>query len=173
MPLSQSDLLNYLDRHSILYTLYKHTPIVTVEQGLALKSSLEMPGTGIKNLFLKDDRKNFYLISATFDTKINLRAFGKLKNIKGLRFADQDLLLQHLGVLPGSVTPLALINDLEQKVHMILDSNILNQDYIQIHPLENNATVVITPADLVRFFNLNSRTYITHDFNEDELIQNT
>lgn len=170
MFFTQQQLLQYLDSHHIPYKLYQHVPLVTVEQGLALKTELNMPGTGIKNLFLKDDHKNLYLISATFHTKINLRAFGKSQNIKNIRFADADLLLQYLGVLPGSVTPLALINDPHQKVRMILDAQVLQQKYIQIHPLKNDATVVITPADLVKFFDLNNRSYLVHDFSQNEII---
>lgn len=168
MFFTQQQLLQHLDNNHIPYKLYQHVPLVTVEQGLALKTELNMPGTGIKNLFLKDDHKNLYLISATFDTKINLRDFGKTKGIKGIRFASADLLMQHLGVLPGSVTPLALIHDPCQKVRMIVDSQILEQNLIQIHPLQNDATIVITPADLIKFFGLHNRNYQVYDFNQSQ-----
>lgn len=168
MFFTQQQLLQYLDNENITYKLYQHLPLRTVEDGLALKNSLNMPGTSIKNLFLKDDKKNFYLISATSNTQINLRSFGKSQNIKNIRFADAHLLMEYLGVIPGAVTPLALINDPLKKVHMILDAKILQQEYIQIHPLKNDATVVISPDDLIKFFNLSNRKYLIHDFSKNE-----
>lgn len=164
MIYTMQQLLHFLHTHSIAYKLYQHPPLMTVEEGLALKSKLNMPGTGIKNLFLKDDQKNLYLISATFDTKINLRAFGKSQNIKNPRFADPSLLMQHLGVLPGSVTPIALINDQDQKVKIVLDSKIFEQELIQIHPLQNDATIVINPNELIVFFKLIHRSHTVYNF---------
>lgn len=168
MTQTKEQLLNYLQTHHISYKLYEHAPLMTVTQGLAIIENLNIPGTIIKNLFLKDDHQNLYLISATFATNIDLKALRKTLNLKNLRFADATLLTQYLGVQPGSVTPLALINDTNQKVKMILDANVLQQEHIQIHPLQNNATIVIKPSDLINFFNLIHRTYRIYDFTKNQ-----
>ncbi len=166
---TQEQLLNYLLTHHISYTLYTHIPVFTCEQASSL-AYLNMPGVGIKNLFLKDDHKNLFLVSAVFDTRIDLKSFGKNLGLKNVRFADETLLMKYLGVEPGSVTPLALINDTTQAVQIILDTAILQQKFIQIHPLHNDATVVITPADLVKFLGFTNRSYLTYDFTMSEQV---
>lgn len=124
----------------------------------------------IKNLFLKDNHKNFYLISANSTTEINLKETGKAYNIKGLRFADATLLKQYLEVQPGSVTPLALINDTTESVTMILDSHVLEQKHIQIHPLQNDTTIVIKPDDLLTFLKSINRSYGIYNFDTNEIV---
>lgn len=164
MAFTKQEILQYLQKNQIPYTLYEHAPLMTVEQGLQIIKSLNIPGAIIKNLFLKDDSKKLYLISATIDTRIDLKNFGKTIGAKGLRFADAELLNNHLGVQPGSVTPLAMINDSTQTVQIFLDANVLHKKQIQIHPLNNDATIVIKSTDLQKFFNLINKTYIVYDF---------
>lgn len=164
MHYTQEQLLDYLRTHNITYQLYTHSPLFTCEQASAIEAELNMPGMGIKNLFLKDSKKKLYHIVATHITRIDLKTVGKALQAKELRFADATLLMQYLGVEPGSVTPLALINDTEQAVQVIIDAEILKQEYIQVHPLKNDATVVIKPADLLRFFTSISRPYRVYDF---------
>ena len=86
-----------------------------------------------------------------------------------MRFADAKLLMQHLGVEPGSVTPLALINDKDKAVQAIIDAKLLKHEYIQIHPLKNDATVVITPADLLKLFDIINRLYAVYNFTENRI----
>lgn len=164
MSFTQEQLLNHLRTCNIIYQLYTHPPLFTCEQASAIVAELNMPGTGIKNLFLKDSKKKLYHIVATHITRIDLKRVNKTIEAKELRFADATLLMQHLGVEPGSVTPLALINDTEQSVQAIIDAEILKQEYIQVHPLKNDATVVITPADLLSFFASIHRPYLVYDF---------
>ena len=166
---TQDQLLEYFQTHQLSYKLYQHEAVATVEQDLQAIAELNIPGVVIKNLFLKDDYKNFYLVSAVHTTKIDLKSLGKVIEAKKLRFADATLLHTHLGVEPGSVTPLALINDPEFTVKFILDSNILGQGYIQVHPLRNDATVAIKPADLIQFLKLMDRKYDVYNFTHNEL----
>ncbi|MBP6869438.1 prolyl-tRNA synthetase associated domain-containing protein [Candidatus Babeliales bacterium] len=170
MHFTQQQLLEYLDSHKISYHLYQHPPLFTCEQGLAIVADMNIPGMGIKNLFLKDSKKNLYLISATFKTRIDLKTTGKALNAKELRFADAELLEHHLGVQPGSVTPLALINDQDNSVQAILDASIFEQNFIQIHPLKNDATVVITPTDLINFLGFINKSYAVYDFTTNQIV---
>ena len=126
---------------------------------------------GIKNLFLKDKKDRLYLITATHTTRIELKKVGKALEAKELRFAAPELLMEHLGVEPGSVTPLALINDRQKEVHIIIDAEIFAHEYIQIHPLKNDATVVISSKDLMAFFKTIQRTAIAYNFLEHQLQQ--
>lgn len=164
MPHTPEQLLTYLNTHQIPYTHYNHPRLFTCEQAKEIIAQMSMPGMGIKNLFLKDSKKNLYLISATYDTQVDLKTTGKALNAKELRFADANLLMTHLGVEPGSVTPLAMINDSTHQVNMIIDAALLQHDLIQVHPLSNDATVVMKPADLIRFFDSLQIPYRVYDF---------
>lgn len=146
---TNQDLIKYFDQHHIVYKIYDHEPLYTVEQADAL--ALSIPGGHIKNLFLKDDSGKLWLISAQAHALIDLKKVSQLLNARKLRFANADLLMQHLGVLPGSVTPFALINDPNHNVHFVLDNAILSFDNINAHPLENTATVGISMADFNKF----------------------
>jgi Ala-tRNA(Pro) deacylase len=171
MHFTQEQLLEYLSTHDIPYRLYAHPQLFTCEQAAEIVAQLNMPGMGIKNLFLKDSKKKLYHIVATYNTRVDLKTVGKILEAKELRFADAQLLMQYLGVEPGSVTPLALINDKDQAVQAIIDAALLKEEYIQVHPLKNDATVVITPADLINFFGLSNRPYIVYDFDKNEIVR--
>jgi Ala-tRNA(Pro) deacylase len=167
---TQEQLLEFLRSHAITYQLYTHQPLFTCEQALEAIAELAIPGTGIKNLFLKDSKKKLYLIVASYDTRVDLKTTGKTLEAKELRFADATLLMNHLGVEPGSVTPLATINDTQHDVQIIVDAAIFNSAFIQVHPLHNTATVVIIPADLIAFFKAINRSYLVYDFVNHQLV---
>lgn len=146
---TKQDLLQYLDQLHIAYKAYDHEPLFTVEQ--ADKAAHSIPGGHIKNLFLKDDSGQIWLISAEAHAKIELKKVGQVLKARKLRFADANLLMQHLGVLPGSVTPFGLINDPDHRIRFVLDKSILAFDIINAHPLENNSTIGISIADFKKF----------------------
>jgi Ala-tRNA(Pro) deacylase len=164
--ISQQKLLQHLHDRHIVYQLYTHPPLFTCEQALQIIHDLSVPGTGIKNLFLQGDKKRLYLIVAMYTTRVDLKKLKKSFALKNLRFADAELLMRHLGVQPGSVTPLALINDIDCAVTVIIDAAVFKQECIQVHPLTNDATVVITPADLQLFLQSIGRSYQLYDFND-------
>jgi len=68
-----------------------------------------------------------------------------------LSFGKPDLLLEVLGVTPGSVTPFALINDSEHRIQPLLDKAMLDHELLNYHPLTNEATTTIKAADLQVF----------------------
>lgn len=173
MNLTQAQLLAYLQQHQIPYQLYQHAPVFTCEEATKVIEELQIPGVGIKNLFLKDSKKRLYHLVATYNTRVDLKSTGAVLGAKELRFANAELLMQYLGVEPGSVTPLALINDVDHAVQIIVDADLFKHDLIQVHPLNNDATVVITPADLVKFFTLLQRTYTLYDFTQHQIVSAT
>lgn len=146
---TKQDLLHYFDQLNIAYKAYAHEPLYTVEQADAI--ALSIPGGHIKNLFLKDDSGQLWLISAEAHAQIELKKVSHLLKARKLRFANADLLMKHLGVLPGSVTPFGLINDPNHTVRFVLDKAILGFNVINAHPLENNATMGISIDDFMRF----------------------
>jgi Ala-tRNA(Pro) deacylase len=146
---TKTDLFNLFNQLGIAYKTYEHEPLFTVEQ--ADKVAHAIPGTHIKNLFLKDHNGKLWLIVAEAHAKIELKKIMQLLKAPKLRFADAQLLMKHLGVTPGSVTPFGLINDGDQKVNVVLDHTILQREIINAHPLENCATTAISVADLKKF----------------------
>ena len=161
MNQAQQKLFDFFDSLGIKHQTYHHNPVFTCAEEVGI----EIPAPPTKNLFLKDDKKRLWLISALQETKIDLKAVAKALDAKGLRFAQPELLLEHLGVEPGSVTFFALINDVEKKVFPILDKKVLEHEVACFHPLKNDATTVIASKDLIKFVEGLSRDCKVIDFN--------
>lgn len=114
-----------------------------------------LPGALAKNLFMRDKKKRgLWLVSARHDHKVDLHDLqGKLQSKGCLRLADEDVLQGRLGLNMGSVTPFGLMNDKENKVTFILDEDLIKggHELLYFHPMENTATLAITPQDLLTF----------------------
>ena len=149
MPATPEDLYARFDALGIAYTTTKHRPVFTVDESRDLKAS--MPGGHSKNLFLKDKKGALFLLCALGDTQIDLNAVSKLIGSGRFSFGNAELLMQYLGVTPGSVTLFALINDTDGKVRLMLDEGLFAYDLVNFHPLSNDATTAITPADMLKF----------------------
>lgn len=147
----RADLFDFLDRLGIEHKTVEHPPIFTVEQGRDLK--LQWPGGHSKNLFLKDKKGSLFLAVALGDTTVDLVGLGKTIGAKGrLSFGKPELMTATLGVIPGAVTPFALINESAKALsRVVLDTNLLAHDPVWFHPLENSASTAISPENLVRF----------------------
>ena len=98
---------------------------------------------------LKDKKDNFYLVSFIEDIVADLKKAAIQLGSKKLSFAREEYLMQYLGIKPGSVSPFGLINDYEKKVKFFFDSEFMNFDIVNFHPLVNTATVSIAPSDLI------------------------
>lgn len=160
MNQQQQKLFDYFDVLGIAHQTFHHKPLFTC----ADKPDVAIPGAETKNLFLKDDKKRLWLVSALQSTIIDLKQLSKELDAKGLRFASAELLREHLGVEPGSVTWFALINDMQRVVNPVLDSALLQHELVQFHPLQNDATTVISTPDLLTFTKSLGYTYRVFDF---------
>jgi Ala-tRNA(Pro) deacylase len=149
MPATRDDLLNRFRDLGIEATTRNHPPVYTVEEAQALRG--EIPGGHCKNLFLKDDKGNIWLIVCLEEANVDLKAAPAKIGSRRLSFGKPDLLREVLGVEPGSVTPFGLINDTEQRVNVVLDATMMAHELLSYHPLENTATTTIRAADLVTF----------------------
>ena len=149
MPATRTELLAFLDELGLSTRTHDHEPVFTVAESEGVKDHL--PGGHSKNLFLKDKKGNILLISAKDETQIPLKGLHTHLGCGRLSFGKPELLLEMLGVTPGSVTAFALINDREANVRFILDAALMKEDPINFHPLENNATTAISPEDFLTF----------------------
>jgi 8-oxo-dGTP pyrophosphatase MutT (NUDIX family) len=127
-----------------------HPPVFTVEQAKRHRPEGE-GGAHVKNLFVRNKKGEMWLVTTLEDRAIDLRALGKRIGAGHLSFASFDRLRSHLRVEPGSVTPLAAMNDERRLVRVVLDAAILEAEAVHCHPLTNDRTLAIAPRDLVRF----------------------
>lgn len=128
---------------------FEHPPVFTVGEGLDFKALI--PGGHTKNLFLKDKKDALWLVTALQDTVIDLKWLPKRIDAARLSFGSAELLLEVLGVTPGSVTPLALLNDRDRRVRPVLDAALLAHEFVNCHPLKNDKTTTLKSADLLVF----------------------
>ncbi len=149
LPTSPDQLLARLDALGIVHRTINHPPLFTVEDSKALRGDL--PGTHIKNLFLRDRRENMFLVVLQEDRRVDLKALAGVLGAGKLSFGSAERLLRHLGVLPGAVTPFAAINDNAGRVAVWLDRAILQGGTVHCHPLVNTMTTALQPDDLVAF----------------------
>jgi Ala-tRNA(Pro) deacylase len=143
------DLFAFLRRHGIDQTTVWHEAVFRVEDGPHLKASL--PGGHSKNLFLKDAKGRAWLVTALDETQVDLKALPKTIGAARLSFGSADLLLELVGVRPGSVSPFGLINDEGRRVSLVIDAALLAREPMNFHPLTNTATTAISRAGLAAF----------------------
>lgn len=149
MPASPDELFSLLGHLGISVKNHEHPPVFTVEEAKRVHDGI--PGGHCKNLFCKDEKGALWLIVALEDAVINLKAAPSKIGSKRLTFGKPDLLMDILGVEPGSVTPFGLINDKAARTHVILDEAMMTHEKLNFHPLQNTATTTIAAADLVTF----------------------
>ena len=149
-PVDRAALLDLLGQHNYRVTTHDHDPVFTVAESQALCEAI--PGGHTKNLFLKDKKGNIFLLTAEQNSDVNLKTLHKLLGGSSrFSFANADLMQQHLGVTPGSVTAFGVINDRDNAVTLALDKSLLAFDTINCHPLTNDATTSIHRDDLLDF----------------------
>jgi Ala-tRNA(Pro) deacylase len=150
--LSPQQLFARLEQLGIAERTVEHPPVFTVEEAKALRGNL--PGHHIKNLFLRNKKEEMWLVVALEDRAIDLKRLGDVLGAGRLSFGSAERLKRHLGVEPGSVTPLALINDDSRSVQLALDRGLVDGHGapVNVHPLVNTMTTALAAADLLRFF---------------------
>lgn len=148
--MNKQETLAFLDQAGVEYELTEHPAAFTVEQMDQL--DLPHPEAGAKNLFLRDNRKRTYCLLTCRDHKrVDLKAFAAQNGLRRLQFASADDLRDMLGLIPGSVTPLGLLNDADRRVVFYLDDDFTHPgELIGVHPNQNTATVWMQGSDLLR-----------------------
>lgn len=150
MPKTEAELFAFLDQLGIAVSTKRHPPLFTVADSQSLRG--EIQGGHTKNLFLKDKKDNFFLVTVGEDAVVDLKQIHSLIGAASrVSFGKPEMLMELLGVIPGAVTVFGVINDTKQRVKLILDEALMRHDVINAHPLTNEATTSIGTADLVRF----------------------
>lgn len=145
--MNKTETYQYLTDRGISYEVTEHGAVYNMEELAAV--DLPYPDCDAKNLFVRDDKKrNYYLITVKGEKRVNLKEFRKAHGLRNLSFASPDDLMAIMGLIPGAVTPLGLLNDEEKKVVFYLDQE-LEDSLIGVHPNDNTATVWMQSKDLI------------------------
>jgi Ala-tRNA(Pro) deacylase len=145
--MSEDKLFADLADAGVAYEVHEHPAVFTVEESADLHARL--PGDHTKNLFLKNDKGRFWLVTLPHNRRADLKFIGRQAGAGRLSFGKPDAMEALLGVAPGAVTPLAAINDEAGAVTIILDSAFAPETTINVHPLRNTATLALKTADLI------------------------
>ena len=137
-----------LKRLKIKYDIVEHLAVYTVEE--AKQKVPKINGIGCKNLFLKTKKKEYFLYTLPKDKQLSLEKLAETLNLTRFHFASSSSLEEILGVIAESVTPLAIANDAENKVTVILDKELIGKKVL-VHPNRNTATISIEYNDLIKF----------------------
>ena len=165
-PWTPERLLVHLEALGISARTHRHPAVFTVEQAQALKG--ELPGAHTKNLFLRDKKGTMWIVTALYDRAVDLRRLAGALGARGrLSFGSEARLMHYLGVRPGSVTPLAVVNDVGRKVQVVLDRGLQRYDLWNAHPLDNRMTTTLSQPDLLRFLEASAHPPLWADLVED------
>ncbi|MFX1374236.1 MAG: prolyl-tRNA synthetase associated domain-containing protein [Promethearchaeota archaeon] len=142
----EESLKHWLAEHNIQYILHTHPAVYTVPE--AKIRTGHIPGTHCKNLFLKNKKSGqLYLVTVPYDKRLDLNKFRRMISAPKIRFAGSEDLLEILGITPGAVSPIGLVNDTNDKVIFIIDKEIWNSKEICCHPNINTETLQIPGPD--------------------------
>ena len=147
------DVYQFLTQNGITYERVDHPPVLTCEQAEQLVPS--MPGVHTKNLFVRDKKgRRHFLVVVDHRKPIDLKALSSLLGVTNLSLASSERLKRYLGIGTGAVSLLAIINDVEGAVHVVLDEDVWNADALQCHPLVNTSTLAIRRSDIERILEI-------------------
>lgn len=150
MPKTPDDLFAFLATLDIKVTTKSHPPLFTVADSQSLRG--EIKGGHTKNLFLKDKKGSYFLVTVLEDAEVDLKQIHHIIGASGrVSFGKPEALMDLLGVVPGSVTVFGLVNDDAHQVKVVLDSALMQNEIINAHPLTNEATTTIARDDLLKF----------------------
>jgi Ala-tRNA(Pro) deacylase len=160
--MTRADLIALLDRLGVAHHTVDHPPVFRVGEGEDIKAAIA--GAHTKNLFLKDAKGQLWLISAQDSTEIDLKRLHPVIGSARLSFGSETLMLDALGVTPGSVTAFALVNDTRHRVRFVLDRRLAEASRVNFHPLTNTATTGVDQTGFRAFLTAVGVTPLIVDF---------
>ena len=147
--MNKQEVYGSIKSKNIWHEITEHEAVFNMDE----LSKIEVPynDCDAKNLFVRDDKKeNYYLITVKGNKRVDLKEFRKRYDVRPISFASAEDLMKYLNLIPGSVSPLGLLNDKERKVKFYLDDSFFKDDkIIGIHPNDNTATVWLKVDDLI------------------------
>lgn len=147
--MNKQEIYDYLKEKNIWHEITEHEAVYNMKE--LSQIDIPYPDGDAKNLFLRDDKKrNYYIITVKGYKRVNLKEFRQKNNTRSLSFASENDLMRVMNLIPGSVTPLGILNDKEIKVEVFIDEDFIESPgLIGIHPNDNTATVWLKTKDLI------------------------
>ncbi len=147
--MNKQEIYDFIKSKNIWYEITEHKAVYNMEELKEL--DIPYPEYDAKNLFVRDDKKrNYYLITVKGDKRIDLKEFRRKSETRPLSFASENDLLDIMNLKPGSVTPLGLLNDKNNKVLFYIDKDFMKDKHIVgVHPNDNTATIWLKVEDLI------------------------
>lgn len=130
------------------YAVHEHPAVFTVDESADIKAHL--PGEHTKNLFLKDAGGAFWLVTVPADIRVDLKRLPQAIGCQRVSFGKAEDMQRLIGIVPGSVTPLAMINAEPGSIAVVLDAGLAAAALVNVHPLRNTATLGLPGADILR-----------------------
>lgn len=152
-------LYEILDKLEITYEEIEHEVVYTIEE--AQKIECEIDGVGSKNLFLKDKNNNYYIYVLREDKRADLKELAKYLNTSKLSFGKDEELKEILNLDKGGVTPLAVINDKDNKVIIVIDKDLVGIKVLH-HPNVINKTMSLEYDDLIKIIEYTEHKYVIY-----------
>jgi Ala-tRNA(Pro) deacylase len=153
--LNSTQFINFLRERNCDFVIHEHDALFTVKDSKNLRGKIK--GAHSKNLFLKNKKNNFFLLSCEEGDQINLKKISKSLNLGNISFAKEGYLNQYLGINPGSVSPFALLNDKNNDVSFYLEKTLYDSEFVNFHPLINTITITITTRGFIEFMIENNK----------------
>ena len=148
--MDDKELCAYLDRQNVAYQRFDHPAVFTCEAARTLVPEAAV-GVQTKNLFLRDKKgRRHWLVITDCAKAVDLKALARVIGADNLSLGSPDRLAQYLGVTPGAVTLLALVNDPQRQVALVIDQEIRGQAW-RCHPLVNTSTLSMPWESVERF----------------------
>lgn len=136
-----------LDSLHINYIRIDHQPTMTMEACVNIEKELDV--MICKNLFLVNSNKSqYYLFMLPGYKKFKTKEVSKQIQSSRLSFGSDEKMLEYLDILPGSLSVMGLMNDCHHQVQLIVDADILKNEYIGFHPCMNTTSIKIKTTDL-------------------------
>ena len=159
--MNKQQIYDYLQENSIWHEITEHKAVYNMAE--LAEVPCPYPEADAKNLFVRDDKKqNYYLITVKGEKRVNLKAFRKAQGTRNLSFVSAEDLMERLGLIPGAVTPLGVLNDETRSVKVFLDQDFLQEPgLVGVHPNENTATVWLKAEDLIRIIREHGHEVVT------------
>ena len=149
------DIYQFLAEHNISYERYDHPPVFTCEESNRLCPPMPEYAAKTKNLFLRDKKgRRHFLVTVEAQKRVNVKALQAVLGVEKLSFASEKRLEKYLGLTPGAVTILGVVNDAVGDVEVVVDDAVWNADAVCCHPLVNTSTLVISKVNIKRFLEI-------------------
>lgn len=168
-PASADDVHARLTSLDIAFTTQSHEPMRTVEQSKQFRRGAT--GGFSKNLFLRNKKGRMWLVTVDEDRAVDLKQLGQQLGAGRVSFASPERLMRYLGVIPGAVTPLAVINDVDNHVTAVIDHSLSLCDPVHFHPCDNTMTTTLGWQALLTFMRDCNHDPVVMDFDQPTLDQ--